>query len=131
AAAPEGFDRGYYVRPTVFADVDPGSGLAQEEIFGPVLSVMSYDQIEDATRIANGTAYGLSAGIWSGSQAEGVELARDLRAGEVQVNGAPFNVRAPFGGVGLSGYGRELGAYGIEEFLRTKAVHLAAVATEH
>ena len=130
ATAPGGLERGYYVRPTVFADVDPFAVIAQEEIFGPVLCIIAHDGPADAVRIANATPYGLSAGIWSGSETEGAELARDVRAGEVQLNGAPFNVRAPFGGVGMSGYGRELGKYGIDEFLTTKAIHLTASVAE-
>jgi aldehyde dehydrogenase (NAD+) len=125
SAVPQGFEQGYYVRPTVFGDVDPASVISQEEIFGPVLCVLAYDGVDDAVRIANSTPYGLSAGVWSGGEAEGLDVARRLSCGEVQINGAPFNVRAPFGGRGLSGYGRELGAYGIEEFLTTKAVHLS------
>jgi betaine-aldehyde dehydrogenase len=126
SAAPKGMERGYYVQPTVFTNVDPRAAIAQEEIFGPVLCILAYDDQADAVRIANSTPYGLSAGVWSGSDSEGVEVSRDLRAGEVFVNGAPFNVQAPFGGVGQSGFGRELGAYGIEEFLVTKAIHLSS-----
>jgi aldehyde dehydrogenase (NAD+) len=127
--APDGLDRGYYVRPTVFTDVDPLMRIAQEEIFGPVLCILPYDDPTDAVGIANGTPYGLSAGVWSGSDSEGLGVARELRAGEVFVNGAPFNVRAPFGGVGQSGFGREMGRFGIEEFLATKAVHLSSEAS--
>jgi aldehyde dehydrogenase (NAD+) len=125
SAAPAGFDRGYYVQPTVFANVDPASVIAQEEIFGPVLCIVPYNNIDDAIRIANSTPYGLSAGVWSETETQGLQVARSLQTGEVQINGAPFNVRAPFGGIGLSGYGRELGSHGIEEFLTTKAVHLS------
>ena len=124
--APTGLERGYYVRPTVFADVDPRAVIAQDEIFGPVICVIAYDDSDDAVRIANATAYGLSARVWSGTEADGLAIARDLRAGEVQVNDAPFNVRAPFGGVRESGFGREFGTFGIEGFMATKAVHLTS-----
>lgn len=123
--SPTGFEHGYYVRPTVFADVDPLSMIAQHEIFGPVLCIIAYEDVTDALRIANATPYGLSAGVWAGTENEGVAFARDLRAGEVHVNDAPFNVRAPFGGVRQSGFGREFGTYAIEGFMATKAVHLA------
>jgi acyl-CoA reductase-like NAD-dependent aldehyde dehydrogenase len=119
---PVGHEHGYYVRPTVFADVDPSSTIAQEEIFGPVLCIIPYSSTDEAISIANSTPYGLAAGIWSGSDDEAMRVARLLRAGEVELNGAAFNVRAPFGGFGQSGYGRELGVYGIEEFLAPKAI---------
>ncbi len=124
SAAPDGFPVGYYVRPTVFAGVDPGATIAQAEVFGPVLCLIGYRSAGDAIAIANGTSYGLSGGIWSASTDRALAVARSLRTGEVQVNGAPFNVRAPFGGYKQSGYGRELGPYGIEEYLQTKAIHL-------
>ncbi len=127
--APDAFDRGYYVQPTVFADVDPNAVIAREEIFGPVLCILAYRDLADAVQIANATPYGLSAGVWCATESDGIDLARRLRAGEVQLNGAPFNVHAPFGGMGLSGFGRELGSYGIEAFTATKAVHRAAPAT--
>jgi aldehyde dehydrogenase (NAD+) len=124
SAAPDGFGTGYYVSPTVFTDVDPGAAIAQTEVFGPVLCVTGYTDTDDAIALANGTPYGLSAGVWSSSTERATAVARALRAGEVQVNGAPFNVRAPFGGVKQSGYGRELGPYGIMEYLQPKAIHL-------
>jgi aldehyde dehydrogenase (NAD+) len=119
---PDGLDRGYYVRPTVFADVDPTSRIAQEEIFGPVLAVMSYDDEDEATTIANGTAYGLSGGVWSGDPAHAKNFARGLRTGQVAVNGGKYNVRAPFGGYKQSGHGRELGIFGLEEYLEVKSL---------
>lgn len=119
---PDGLDRGYYVRPTVFADVEPASRIAQEEIFGPVLAVMSYDDEDDATAIANGTAYGLSGGVWSGDPAHAKNFARRLRTGQVAVNGGKYNVRAPFGGYKQSGHGRELGSFGLEEYLEIKSL---------
>lgn len=119
---PSGLPRGHYVQPTVFANVEPSSTIAQEEIFGPVLCIIPYVGVARAIEIANATPYGLSAGVWSNSPEEAMRVARLLRAGEVEINGAPFNVRAPFGGFGQSGYGRELGVYGIEEFLAPKAI---------
>jgi aldehyde dehydrogenase (NAD+) len=120
--APADLDRGYFVLPTVFADVLPDMTIAQEEIFGPVLSVLSYSCEEEAVEIANGTRYGLAAGVWSADQDHAVSVARKLRAGQVEVNGGAFNVAAPFGGFGQSGYGRELGVPGLEEFLEVKAL---------
>ena len=121
---PEGLDRGYFVRPTVFSDVDPGSVIAQEEIFGPVLCIIAYDTEDQAVEIANGTVYGLAAGVWSADRDRAVAVARRLRAGQVEVNGGPFNPIAPFGGYKQSGNGRELGRFGLEEFLEVKSVQL-------
>ncbi|MDG6102760.1 aldehyde dehydrogenase family protein [Dactylosporangium aurantiacum] len=117
-------DVGYYVAPVVFADVDPMSVIAQEEIFGPVLSIIRYRDEDDAVRIANGTPYGLAGSVWSGSPERALAVARRLRTGQVDVNGASFNPLAPFGGIGDSGYGRELGVHGYEEFTSVKAVQL-------
>ena len=113
---------GYYVAPTVFGRVDPKSSIAREEIFGPVLSIISYQDEDDAVRIANDTPYGLSGGVWSGSEERAQQVARRMRTGQVDINGAPFNIRAPFGGFKQSGNGRELGVYGLEEFLEYKAI---------
>lgn len=113
---------GYFVRPTVFADVRPEMRLAREEIFGPVLSILEYGSAGDALRIANDSDYGLAAGVWAGDEGEALEFARELSVGQVDLNGARFNPRAPFGGVKSSGYGRELGRFGIEEFLVPKAI---------
>lgn len=124
SAAPPGFPVGYYVEPTIFTDVDPGATIAQAEVFGPVLCLIGYQSVGDAIAIANNSSYGLSGGVWSSSSDQALAVARSLRTGEVQLNGAPFNVRAPFGGYKQSGYGRELGPYGIEEYLQTKAIHL-------
>ncbi|HEY2550037.1 MAG TPA: aldehyde dehydrogenase family protein [Streptosporangiaceae bacterium] len=121
-AAPDGLDTGCYVLPTVFADVRPEMTIAREEIFGPVLSVIGYSGEQDAVAIANGTPYGLAAAVWSADQDHAVAVARQLRAGQVEVNGGAFNVAAPFGGFGQSGYGRELGVHGLEEFLEVKAL---------
>ncbi|MGI5182005.1 aldehyde dehydrogenase family protein [Dactylosporangium sp. CA-152071] len=117
-------DVGYYVAPVVFADVDPTSVIAQEEIFGPVLSIIRYRDEDDAVRIANGTPYGLAGSVWSGSPERALAVARRLRTGQVDVNGGSFNPLAPFGGIGDSGYGRELGVHGFEEFTSVKAIQL-------
>jgi aldehyde dehydrogenase (NAD+) len=117
-----GLEDGAYVRPTVFADVRPDMIIAREEIFGPVLCILPYDTEDEAVEIANGTAYGLAAAVWSADQEHAVRVARRLRAGQVEVNGGAFNVVAPFGGFGQSGYGRELGVPGLEEFLEMKAL---------
>ena len=123
-AVPAGLPVGYYVEPTVFTDVDPAATIARHEVFGPVLCLIGYQSVDDAIAIANNSSYGLSGGVWSSSSDRALAVARSLRTGEVQLNGAPFNVRAPFGGYKESGYGRELGPYGIEEYLQTKAIHL-------
>jgi aldehyde dehydrogenase (NAD+) len=119
---PPGLEVGSYVQPTVFAGVTPGMAIAQEEIFGPVLSVIAYDTEEDAVAIANGTPYGLAAAVWSADQEHAVSIGRQLRAGQVEINGGAFNVAAPFGGFGQSGYGRELGIHGLEEYGELKAL---------
>jgi betaine-aldehyde dehydrogenase len=122
--APAGLAKGYYVQPTVFGRVDPKSTIAQEEIFGPVLSIITYKDEADAVRIANDTPYGLAGGVWSKDEARALAVAKRLRTGQVDINGGPFNMLAPFGGYKQSGHGRELGKYGLEEFLEFKAVQL-------
>ena len=122
AEPPPGLETGYYVQPTVFAEVTPGMAIAQEEIFGPVLSVIGYSTEDEAIQIANGTLYGLAAAVWSADQDHAVAVARRLRAGQVEVNGGAWNILAPFGGFGRSGYGRELGAAGLEEYLEVKSL---------
>jgi acyl-CoA reductase-like NAD-dependent aldehyde dehydrogenase len=122
--APEGLDTGYFVQPTVFADADNAMTIAQEEIFGPVLTIIPYDDEDEAVRIANDTVYGLAGGVWSGDQARAERVARRLRTGQVEVNGGGFNLEAPFGGYKHSGNGRELGTYGLEEFLEIKSLQL-------
>ncbi|MFL5884385.1 MAG: aldehyde dehydrogenase family protein, partial [Thermoleophilaceae bacterium] len=122
--APEGKDKGYFVKPTVFSDVTSDMTIAQEEIFGPVLVLMPYDDEEDAVRIANSTVYGLAGGVWSGDPERAQRVARRLRTGQVEVNGGAFNPIAPFGGYKQSGHGREYGHHGIEEFLELKAIQL-------
>ena len=102
--------------------VTPDMIVAREEIFGPVLCVMPYGTEDEAVDIANGTPYGLAAAVWSADQDHAVAVARKLRAGQVEINGGAFNAVAPFGGFGQSGYGRELGVHGLEEFLEVKAL---------
>jgi aldehyde dehydrogenase (NAD+) len=114
-------DRGYFVAPTVFADVDPGSELAQEEIFGPVLSIIGFADDDEAVAIANDSRYGLAGGVW-GTSERALAVARRMRTGAVDVNGGAFNPVAPFGGYKQSGIGRELGGYGLAEFQQTKAI---------
>jgi aldehyde dehydrogenase (NAD+) len=119
---PDGLDAGYYVRPTVFSHVRPDMTIAREEIFGPVLSIIGYDDEDDAVAIANDTDYGLAGAVWSEDPDRALSVARRLRAGQVDVNGGAFNPIAPFGGYKQSGTGRELGAFGLEEFLEVKAL---------
>jgi aldehyde dehydrogenase (NAD+) len=114
-------DRGHFVAPTVFADVDPDSELAQEEIFGPVLSIIPFRDDDHAVQIANNSRYGLAGGVW-GTPDRALAVARRMRTGAVDVNGGAFNPVAPFGGYKQSGIGRELGAYGVAEFQLVKAV---------
>ncbi|MBG0561691.1 aldehyde dehydrogenase family protein [Actinoplanes aureus] len=112
---------GHFVAPTVFADVDPESELAQEEIFGPVLSIIGFSDDDEAVAIANNSKYGLAGAVW-GSDERAVAVARRIRTGAVDVNGGAFNPFAPFGGYKQSGIGRELGAYGLAEFQQVKAI---------
>ena len=118
---PDDLDRGYYVRPTIFADVDNEMTIARQEIFGPLLCVIPYKDDEDAIRIANDTPYGLAAYISSADNKRAASLARRLQAGQIRINQAPFDITAPFGGYKMSGYGRELGVAGLEEYLQIKA----------
>lgn len=115
-------EQGYFVSPTVFADVTPDMTVAQEEIFGPVLSILRYEDEEDALRIANGTVYGLAGAVWAGDETEAVAFARRLETGQVDINGGRFNPLAPFGGYKQSGVGRELGTHGLAEYLQTKSL---------
>ncbi|MFJ8938171.1 aldehyde dehydrogenase family protein [Streptomyces sp. NPDC102365] len=115
-------EQGYFVSPTVFADVTPEMAIAQEEIFGPVLSIIRYEDEADALRIANGTVYGLAGAVWAGEESEAVAFARRLDTGQVDINGGRFNPLAPFGGYKQSGVGRELGSHGLSEYLQTKSL---------
>ncbi len=124
AEAPEGLDRGYFVRPTVFSDVAPEMTIAQEEIFGPVLVIQPYEGEEDGIRIANDSAYGLAGGVWSGDRERAIAAAQRIRSGQIEINGGAFNPLAPFGGYGQSGHGRENGRYGLEELLQVKSLQL-------
>jgi acyl-CoA reductase-like NAD-dependent aldehyde dehydrogenase len=125
AEAPEGVPAGgYYVKPTVFGRVRNDMTIAQEEIFGPVLSIIPYKDEEDAVRIANDTVYGLAGAVWSKDEERARRIARRIRAGQVDVNGGAFNMNAPFGGFKHSGHGREAGVYGLEEFLEYKSLQL-------
>jgi aldehyde dehydrogenase (NAD+) len=121
---PEGLDTGYFVRPTVFSDVRSEMTIAQEEIFGPVLSILPYDSEEEAIAIANDTMYGLAGGVWSGDPERAKRVARQIRSGQVEVNGGSFNPLAPFGGFKQSGHGRELGKFGLDEFVEVKSLQL-------
>lgn len=119
---PAGLDTGYYVKPTVFRDVNNDMTIAREEIFGPVLCMIPYSGLDDAVSIANDTDYGLSSYVWGGNREEALAVARRLRTGMVHINGADTDIMAPFGGYRQSGNGREWGRHGIEEFQEIKAV---------
>jgi betaine-aldehyde dehydrogenase len=122
--APEGLPKGYYVKPTIFGRVKPDATIAQEEIFGPVLSIITYKNEDEAVKIANGTPYGLGGGVWSKDEEHAKKVAKRMRTGQVDINGGPFNLQAPFGGFKQSGNGRELGRFGLEEFLEYKSLQL-------
>jgi len=117
-------DVGYFVAPTVFADVDPTSELGQEEVFGPVLAVIPFDGEDEALEIANGTPYGLAGAVWAKDTDTAIAFARGVQTGQLDVNGGAYNPIAPFGGYKKSGIGRELGRVGFEEFLQTKSLQL-------
>lgn len=119
---PVGLDRGFFIRPTVFGRVHPKATIAQEEIFGPVLSILTYKDEEEAVRIANDSPYGLAGAVWAGDDERAASVARRIRTGQIDINGGNWNVEAPFGGFKQSGYGRENGRYGLEEYLEYKAL---------
>jgi aldehyde dehydrogenase (NAD+) len=113
---------GYFVEPTIFTNVTPGMVIAQEEIFGPVLAIMPYETEADAVRMANDSEYGLAGGVWAGSKERAMSVARQMRTGQVDINGGRFNALAPFGGYKKSGIGRELGPLALEEFFQLKSI---------
>ena len=121
---PDGINTGFFVKPTVFADVTADMSIFREEIFGPVLSISTYEDEDEAISMANDSEYGLSGGVWSGDEARAIRVAKSIRTGQVSINGGAFNIIAPFGGYKLSGNGRELGRHGLEEFLEIKAIQL-------
>ncbi|MEV8471490.1 aldehyde dehydrogenase family protein [Ralstonia sp. UNC404CL21Col] len=129
ADTPEGLSTGYFVKPTVLGNVKTTDTVAREEIFGPVLTVICYDDEDEAVRIANDSIYGLGGGVWSGDESRAIRVARRIRTGQVNINGGPFNMQAPFGGYKQSGNGRENGKYGLEEFLEYKAMQLNPAKT--
>ena len=123
---PEGFDKGFYVEPTIFVDVDNKMKIAQEEIFGPVLAVIRFKTVEEAIRIANDSMYGLAGGVWSTDIPRAIEVAKAIRTGTVWINDYHLiNAIAPFGGYKQSGIGRELGTYGFDEYTQIKHIHVA------
>jgi len=119
---PDGLERGFFVKPTVFADVTPDMTIFREEIFGPVLSITTFSSEEEAIALANDSEYGLSGGVWSNDEARAIRVARLMRTGQVSINGGAFNVTAPFGGYKRSGLGRELGVHGLDEYLEIKSI---------
>jgi betaine-aldehyde dehydrogenase len=120
AEAPEG--PGYFVTPTVLSDVAPTATVAQEEIFGPVLSIIPFDSEEEAVAIANGTIFGIAGAVWAADDDHARSVARRIRATQIEINGGGFNGAAPFGGFKQSGHGREGGAFGLEEFVEIKSL---------
>ncbi len=119
---PDGVTTGFYVKPTIFADVEPHMSIAREEVFGPVLAIIPYDSEEQAVRIANDSVYGLSGYVTSSDRERARAIARQLRTGMVHLNGCKADQDAPFGGYKQSGNGREWGVFGFEEYLETKSV---------
>jgi aldehyde dehydrogenase (NAD+) len=123
AGHPEGFEGGNFVRPTVFVDVSSEAIIAREEIFGPVLAIVGYDSVDEAVRIANDSEYGLAAAVWGQDPEAAAHVGRRIDAGVISINGAPFNAEAPYGGLGRSGLGHELGEYGYREYLDVKVLN--------
>lgn len=121
---PEGIQQGFYVKPTVFTQVNNAMRIAQEEIFGPVICLISYRNIEDAIDIANDSCYGLSSAVFSKTIDQGVLIAKEIEAGMCYVNGGDYNIEAPFGGVKQSGNGREFGDHGLAEYIELQAIHI-------
>ena len=123
---PEGVVKGFFVSPTILGNVLPENTVAKEEVFGPVLSLIKYQDVDQAIDIANNTNYGLAGAVWGASSDEALTVAKKIRAGQVDINGANFNMLAPFGGFKQSGFGRELGKFGIDEFLELKSYQMPA-----
>lgn len=119
---PAALPRGFFVEPTIFANVDSRMQIAQEEIFGPVLTIIPYDSEDEAVRIANDSIYGLSGGVWAGTAERAMSIARRMRTGQIDINGGRFNALAPFGGYKKSGIGREIGPLALEEFFQLKSI---------
>ncbi|TGN66887.1 aldehyde dehydrogenase family protein [Nocardioides eburneiflavus] len=128
---PTGHSTGYFVRPTVLSDVTPDLAIAREEVFGPVLTIIPYDSIDEAVTIANSTDCGLSAAVWGSDDTTLRDVARRLRSGQVIINGGAWNFVAPFGGYKKSGLGRESGTWGLEEFLEVKALRSDRASSAH
>ena len=123
---PKDIDRGWFVEPTVFADVDPDSTIAQEEIFGPVVSVIPYETEDEAVAIANNSMYGLNGSVFTTDTDRGLRVAGRMHTGTVELNGSPAGFLAPMGGVKWSGIGREFGPEGLEPFVEIKAIGISA-----
>jgi acyl-CoA reductase-like NAD-dependent aldehyde dehydrogenase len=123
---PEDLPVGWYVEPTVLADIDPQSTPVREEIFGPVLCVLPYDDIDDAVRIANDSDYGLGGTVWTRDQERGLDVARRMETGAIGVNFFDLDLGAPFGGVKASGLGRELGPEGLDAYISLKSIYLSS-----
>jgi aldehyde dehydrogenase (NAD+) len=123
AGKPKGFETGYYVRPTIFADVNNNMRIAREEVFGPVLSIIPFETEEEAIAIANDTNYGLAAYVQTSNPERAERVAAKLKAGMIHINGAPHRYGSPFGGFKQSGNGREGGMFGLEDFLEAKTLH--------
>ena len=122
--APAGLTKGFYVQPTVFGRVHPKATIAQEEIFGPVLTILTYSDEEEAVRVANDSPYGLAGAVWAANDERALAVARRIRTGQIDINGGQWNMAAPFGGFKQSGHGRENGVYGLEEYLEYKSMQL-------
>ena len=122
---PKGFDRGYFIEPTVFSDVDSSMTIAREEIFGPVVSFITYKDVDDALEKANATMYGLHGAVYTPNAERGYEVARRVRSGSVTVNGMIVDPKMPFGGFKQSGWGREGGIEGLEPYFELKTVYFA------
>jgi aldehyde dehydrogenase (NAD+) len=121
---PAGIEKGFYVRPTIFANVSNDMIIAREEIFGPVICIIEYDNIEQAIEITNDTPYGLAAAVYAKDKSLGFDIAKQIDAGMVYVNGGSYNIEAPFGGMKQSGNGREFGDEGLHEYVELKAIHV-------